>query len=258
MKNTILNKKQADLIDSIILKYGLIVSFEKIYELLKESHSRDYVKSIVSSMVKNGWLVRIKKGIYSLSDLANRGNVTVSQLLIANTIEKKSYVSFNFALQYYGMFDQLMSTVTSISTGQYKKQVVSGITYKFVRTKEKYFYGWKYVSVDNYKVRIATCEKALIDIIQFSKSSESVDTVIEKIGDYKGNIDFKKFIAYLSKSTVSTIKFFGFIFDLLKINSSGIYDIIKNNRTVVRIDKNDRSFNSKWRVYHNNFFNKYL
>ena len=202
-------------------------------------------------MIKNGWLVRIVKGVYSLSDLANRGNVTISQLLIANTIEKNSYVSFGYALQYYGMFDHLMSTLASVSIGQYKKQVVSGVTYKFIRTQKKYFFGWESVNINNYYARVASREKTLIDMIQFSKSAEVVDTVIEKIRDYKEEIDLEKLVQYLAKSTVSTIKIFGFIFDILKINSGDIYKLVQCNRTLVRIDSKSKDFNSKWRIYYN-------
>lgn len=254
----LLNTQENKLLEDIILKYGSIVTFSQIFKLLKENRSRGYTKRLVSEMAKKGWLIRIKKGVYSVSDLFNRGNLTISQYAVANTIEKDSYVSFGFALQYYGMYDQLLSTITSVSLKQHKTTQVTDFRYRYVKTKEKYFFGWQEVNIDGISVKIAYAEKALVDMIQYSRTTVSVDMVIEKLQNFKDQIDFKRLNKFLKKSSKNTEKIFGFIFDLLKIDSSEIFEDCKSNTATTYIDKDSDVYNAKWNLYYNKIFKKYL
>ncbi len=258
MKRAILTEKEGNILDNIIVKFGMVVAFQQILDELKGELNREYVRKMVSKLVENGWLVRLKNGVYGVSDLFNRGNVTFNQYVIANTINANSYVSFGLALQYYGMYDQLLTTVTSVSFVRSRDQTVSGFKYSYITTQKKFFFGFENVNLGNTNARIASVEKALIDMIQYSRTALSVDMVIEKLKDHKDQIDFVRLEEYLKKSPLSVVKVFGFIFDLLKIDSENLYEFTKKNRSVVLIDKESEEYNSRWNVYYNKIFNKYL
>ena len=72
-------------------------------------------KKLITKLVGNGWLIRIKRGLYAISDFNNRGFLSLSPYIVANLLVKDSYVSFESALSYYGMFDQWTNTVISIA-----------------------------------------------------------------------------------------------------------------------------------------------
>lgn len=55
--------------------------FDMVFNELKGEMSRQKAKNFVSKIVKKGWLVRIKKGVFIISDIANRGSVGINQLL---------------------------------------------------------------------------------------------------------------------------------------------------------------------------------
>ena len=258
MKRAILTEKEGNILDNIIVKFGMVVAFQQILDELKGELNREYVRKMVSKLVENGWLVRLKNGVYGVSDLFNRGNVTFNQYVIANTINANSYVSFGLALQYYGMYDQLLTTVTSVSFVRSRDQTVSGFKYSYITTQKKFFFGFENVNLGNTNARIASVEKALIDMIQYSRTALSVDMVIEKLKDHKDQINFVRLEEYLKKSPLSVVKVFGFIFDLLKIDSENLYEFTKKNRSVVLIDKESEEYNSRWNVYYNKIFNKYL
>jgi len=256
MKQTILNTNQSMLLENLIVKYDQIVTFDQIYGQAKGLWDRQRTKKEIVKLTRNGWLIRVKRGLFAISDLSNRGFLSLSPYVVAHLLVKDSYVSFESALSYHGMFDQLTHKTISISEVQYKSVQLQSIEYSFVKVLSKWFFGWQGVSSDGKIVRIATAEKALIDMIQFHKSKYTVDLVIEKLSQYKDSLDVQKITEYVRNMSVVTAKTFGFLFDLLEIDSSGIYNKVKLKGTHYML-AGDTKFNAKWRLYYNAYFDKY-
>lgn len=256
MKQTILTAKQSDFLENLITRYGQIVTADQIYKGAEGYWDYKQTKNLATLLVKNGWLIRIKRGLYAISDLSSRGFLSLSPYVAANLLNHESYVSFESALQHYGMFDQLVGKTISISLIQYKSVKLAGMEYSFVKTKSGYYFGWQNVPIDSQAARIATPEKALIDIVNFHKSQYSIDLVIEKLLDHKSDLDFTRMIDYLTKFPITTIKTFGLIFDLLGLESEELYRKVKRVGTNWMLSE-DTKFNSKWRLYYNPYFDKY-
>lgn len=257
MKQTILSAKQSELLENLIVANGHIVTSKHIYDNAKLLWDETQVKNIITKLTTDGWLIRLKRGLYAISDLSNRGFLSLSPYAVANLLVTKSYVSFESALSYCGMFDQLTDKVISISRTRYKTAQLNAIEYSFVNVQEKWFFGWQEVVIDKQAVCIATAEKALIDMIQFHKSKYSVDMVIEKLRLNQNNIDKGKLDDYLSKMSASTIKIFGLLHDFLGIDSSHLYQLVKDKRGTDWMFAGDKTFNSKWRLYYDEYFDKY-
>ena len=99
-------------------------------------------------------------------------------------------------------------------------------------------------------------EKALDDLVNFHKNQYSIDLVIEKFLEFKNDLDLSRLTAFLSKFPVTTIRIFGFIFDLLNIDSRHLYSLVKPVGTHWMLP-GDTKFNSKWRLYYQADFDKY-
>jgi predicted transcriptional regulator of viral defense system len=257
MKQTILTTNQNNLLESLLAKHGHIVTTEHIYAESQSSADQRQVKKVIAQLVKNGWLVRMKRGLYAISNFSNRGFLSLSPYLVANLLVQESYVSFESALAHHGMFDQLTSTIISIAATQYKTVQLQGTVYSYVRANRNYFFGWQEVSLDGRLVRIATAEKALVDIIHFHKSKYSVDVVIEKLLEHRDSVDMETLIAYVGKMSITTIKIFGFILDLLQIDSHDLHTLVKIKQGTHWMLAGDAKFNAKWRLYYDAFFDKY-
>ena len=257
MKQTILTTKQSELLEKLIVKYGQIVASEQVYKEAEGVWDQQQAKKLVTKLVGNGWLIRIKRGLYAISDFSNRGFLSLSPYIVANLLVKDSYVSFESALSYYGMFDQLTNKVISIAKNRYKAVQLENTEYSFVNVKDQFFFGWQEVTIEGKAVRIATAEKALIDIIHFHKSKYSVDVVIEKLQEHRESLDINKLCEYISRMSTTTIKIFGLILDLLHIDSQILYKsvIIKNSTHWMLVG--DKTFNAKWRLYYDEYFDKY-
>lgn len=257
MKQTVLSEKQSQILENLIVKYGQIVTSRQIYQETENFLDYQQTKNLVTKLVKNGWLVRIKRGLYAISDFSSRGYLNLSPYVVANLLLPESYVSFESALAYHGMFDQLTQKTVSISLKMHKSVELSGITYSFIKTKPDYFFGWQNVAIESLTASIATPEKALADMVNFHKSQYLIDLVIEKLIEHKDSVDLERLNDYLGKYPSTTIKTFGLIFDFLGIDSGNLFQMIKSKQGTSWMLPGDSKFNAKWRLYYREYFDKY-
>ena len=257
MKKTTLATKDSDLLEKLIIKYGKVVTANQIEAEAKHTWDYQQTHNRIQQLVKNGWLIRIKRGLYVITDLSSRGFLSVSPYAIANLLVEESYISFEAALAYRGMFDQFTGQFTSISLKQYKVTDLDSIQYRFTKTQQKMFVGWETVEIENMLAKIAFAEKALVDLIHFRKGKYVVDLVTEKLQNYQEDLDTDKLFKYASLASLKTMKVLGFVFDLLGMNSEQFFQSISNSRSTHRMSPDDKTFNSKWRLYYDKYFEKY-
>lgn len=257
MKYTTISAKNSELLENLIIKFGQIVTTQQIFSEASAFKNHKQTQYLVATLTKQGWLMRIKKGLYAISDLSTRGFLSLPSCVVANLLVKDSYVSFESALHYHGMFDQLTNKIISVSLKMYKTVQLQDIEYSFIKTKADYYFGWQEISIDNKIAAIATVEKALVDMVNFHRSIYAIDLVIEKLREHKNDLDFARLNQYVGKLSKTTIKIFGFIFDLLCIDSSQLLKLAKQTRGAHRMIAGARSFNAKWRLYYDVYFDKY-
>ena len=124
------------------------------------------VNAKISYMVKKAELLRLKKGVYAFAKEYQTHPIDV--ISVANILYVPSYVSFEYALSYYGLIPERVYEVTS-ATMRMKKEFstpVGRFTYKVVPL-QAYALGvdWIYDKTHGGKL-IATAEKALCDKIK--------------------------------------------------------------------------------------------
>ena len=141
-----------------------VFTHEQIEAILNPHVSN--VNAKISYMVKKGELLRLKKGVYTFGE-EYRIN-PIDMVSVANTLYAPSYVSFEYALSYYGLIPERVYEVTS-ATMRMKKEFstpVGRFTYKVVPL-QVYALGvdWIYDKTEGGKL-IATAEKALCDKIR--------------------------------------------------------------------------------------------
>jgi|GEM_PF-1611345 len=59
-KNIMLSKKDAGLLEEVIVRYGRIVSFDQLKSVFSKSYSATKIRNRFSILAKLGWLVRLK------------------------------------------------------------------------------------------------------------------------------------------------------------------------------------------------------
>ena len=127
--------------------------------LLEELKGYASPKSKLSRMVKRGECFPITKGLYET-------NPNTPPHLLAGSIYRPSYISFEFALSYYGLIPEAVYTVTCATFEKKKKKKYETsfgtFTYRDVPSKA-FPLGIRLVQEGDYFYRIANPEKALCD-----------------------------------------------------------------------------------------------
>ncbi len=122
----------------------------------------------INIMLKSGELIRIKKGLYVLGD--NYRDEPICLEFLANLIYGPSYISQEYALQYYGMIPERVDIVTSMTCKRLKlfKTPVGTFQYAYLNL-ERFNVGidWQTFRSDM-RLLIASPEKAIVDtLIQY-------------------------------------------------------------------------------------------
>jgi predicted transcriptional regulator of viral defense system len=255
MNSTSLVRDEFKLLEITLARFGTIVTVDQFAQIYQGD--RFYLRKRLSVICKKGWLFRVRRGLYIISDLASRGTLSISHYAVANLIMENSYISFESSLQFHGLYDQLLKRVTSVTTRQLKSTTIDGFTYHYVKTKPEYFYGWESQTIDGLSVKIAGREKALIDLIQFHRSRYTVDLVLEKLNDLH-DIDLDLFTNLILKTNVVTQRVMGFMLDLVGLDSSHLHRAISKKRGTSRITAaDDNLYSPKWSLYYDPYFSRY-
>lgn len=139
---------------------------------LKECLSKNYKspKNKIQSMEKNGEIIKILRGLYETDK-------NVFPPVLAASIYGPSYISFEYALSFWGMIPERVSECTSATTGKNKskffKTSFGNFSYGDVPLKV-YPYDVLIQKAQDRSYLIATKEKALCDLLYKKKPAKNL------------------------------------------------------------------------------------
>ncbi len=251
-RNTILSQSDLALLEDTLLQFGRLVTFEQLASLFATTDTRDAMSRKITLLVKKGWLLRLKKGLYLvLTDISTLGTNDLSEYVLAQALHKDSYVSFENALQYHGLFDQMLSTVSSVTTTYVRKHTVQQTTYIFSRVKPNLYFGFTEEVIGSYRVSIAEKEKALLDMLYFKTSAYTVSIVIEKLREYTHRFDSEKLQQYAQHYGIGMVRTVGFLLDQVHLDTTQLLTHAKQQpNSYSKLTKQSSQFNAKWRLYY--------
>lgn len=146
-----------------------INSLKKIYEKYSNINQK------IGLETRSGGLTRIKRGLYS-------NDVLIDAPIIANMCCSPSYISFEYALSYYGLIPEYISMFTSavFNKKNYKIYRTASASFEYRSIPNAVFkYGITFMKNEkDIRYKIATKEKALCDTL-YSKYP------VRSIGDLK-------------------------------------------------------------------------
>jgi len=144
-------------------KIGIIpVNYATLSSLLTKYES---VKDKVSSMEQKGDIIRLKKGLYVVSNILS--NTPISKELIANHLYSPSYISLESALSVYGLIPERVIAIRSLTFKRSKTFTNKLGLFTYTQVPKAYFeIGIQYNMINNqFAYLIAAPEKAICDMI---------------------------------------------------------------------------------------------
>ena len=257
MKRISLTTGELEALETALIQYGNVITFDQLSYFFDED--RQYTRIRINKLVKQGWLKRIKKGVFVISDLSSRGSLSISHKAIVNVLVQEAYISFETALQHHGLYDQLLTSINSVSLNQFKSTTIERITFNFIKTQQRYFYGWEIYDIDGQSVKIAHIEKALIDLIQFHRTRYSTDLVLEKLSEFRSGVSQQRLIEFGLKANLTTRRILGFLMDCVGLDAGQLLASVLECQSVSSISKTeDNRYNHKWKLYYDRHFERYL
>jgi len=156
-----------------------IFDYQMLMNALKEYASP---KDKITSLLKSGEIIQLRRGLYIFNQTFR--TKPLSREIIANMLYGPSYISFEYALGYYGIIPERVNTVTSASLGRTRSfsTPLGLFTYKMV--SEKVFS----VGVDIISLfHIATPAKAIADKVAY-ESNLGIRSISGMIEYLKNNL----------------------------------------------------------------------
>ena len=135
---------------------------------------------------KKGWLISLKRGVY----LLNKDNrkVDIDNNVVANILYEPSYLSLEYALNFYGIIPEAVSDMTSVTTLKTMRFSNELGNFIYQKIKPEAFRGFKKMGEGKNSFFIAEAEKAVVDFLylnlsQFTinvESSQAVNEILEQ------------------------------------------------------------------------------
>ena len=144
----------------VLLKHNMRIFSP--YEFERLFHTPVYTtKYFLEEQTTSGLLVRLKRGVYALkTDMP-------SEEEIANKLYYPSYISFEYALAYYGILPEMTYITTSATTKPTRVFTTDSLSFEYFTIKKAAYTGYSLVTFDTKSFLIADPEKALIDYMYF-------------------------------------------------------------------------------------------
>lgn len=189
--------------------------------------SREQARLYLSSWAKNGWLRRVRRGLYFPVDIS--AETTDGSLLdpwvIASQIFSPCYIGGWSAAKHWDFTEQIFeSTIvfTSRRINQ-KEQSISGLTFLISKSASDKMFGLKSVWKDQIKVHVSDRHKTIIDMFDDPSIGGGIRSVVDFFQKYlaSSECDLNILFEYAKKMNNRAIfKRLGFVLSKLKPNET--------------------------------------
>ena len=168
MKNTLLRYvEDQGLTDQIFTD-------RQLSDIIDGSDARRY--GLVNRALKEGVLVRLKRGLYCLSTSVTKEDVLPHPFGVAQAILPRSYVSFATALRFHDWIPEAVYTTSSVTPKSkwvtYKQDLLGLFTYQpLAVNEESYLAGVSSYKFGNQFAFVADPLRAVMDIVERQKQA---------------------------------------------------------------------------------------
>lgn len=226
--------------------------------------TRSYARTLLHRLERKRWLERVSKGVYTFipAEYGYDERFPVMEPLIAGSkLVKPYYFSYTTANSYYGFTTQIPSTHFIATTKKKPRYVWRNTAFQFV-TLSKKFFGFKEVNVNDFKVKMAEPEKAIVDSLDKIRYAGGIEETVRVV--YRGfnKIQRDKLVAYASRMGSHALsQRLGFILSFLdskklidfapEIKKSLLANVGKAPVYLAPYKPRIGTFSSEWRVVKN-------
>ncbi len=242
---------------AVVRAYGDLFTLEtaaKAMQLPKVKATK-----VLSRWAKQGWLTRIKQGLYSVVPLES----ATTEIALDNAwclvpeLFAPAYVGGWSAAEYWDFTEQIFRTVCVITERRKQKKLrtIYNISFMVTTVSSDAMFGTKIVWVDNKKVLISDPHKTIVDMLSDPSLGGGIEHTIDCIREYFKSKQFDpvKMSEYVKRMHNGAIfKRLGFIAEKLLGQDNVFAKLCSENLTQgnAALDKNikDTVLVTRWRL----------
>ena len=212
---------------------------------------------VIASLTRKGRMIRLEKGKYLVVPLkAPNQQWMPNEFVVAGlwmgTIPY--YIGYFTAYNYWGFTEQIPQTVFVLNTKKSYKKTIGNVRYEAIKISNDKYYGIQKMRIEERDIFISDKERTLVDFI--CKPLGSFDNIQAVLKQNLGKIDLKKFIGYLNRFPVISVrKRAGFFLEKLKVKNIWLAPLKKGigqEETYVVLDPANQSrrgkINKDWKI----------
>lgn len=168
----------------------------------------------------NGWVHRIKRGVYVAVPLSSTSPEPVLEepYLVADAIYAPGYVGGFSAVKYWDFTDQIIETITYITLKKVKSRDIThgGVRYRLKTVIPKKIFGLKSIWIGSTRVHVSDPTKTIVDLLDDPSLAGGMTVVRDIFSEYyeSQHYDFNLLLSYIDKIGNRSInKRLGFLLD---------------------------------------------
>lgn len=151
-------------------------------DIMGRVRDQQTLRNQFSRWEKKGLLISLRRGVYLLNKSDRRKDVDINR--VANVLYEPSYLSLEYALNFYGIIPERVAAMTSVSTRKTARFSNELGVFTYQRIKPVAFRGFKKVGTEEKSFFIAEPEKAVVDFLylnlsQFGNKVRDTRSVLE-------------------------------------------------------------------------------
>jgi len=190
--------------------------------------SATYLRQALHYLARSGWVVRLRKGLYSLSSSVP-GVSSLHEFEIGMALVHPAAISHWSALHHHGLTEQLPRRVFVLTTtgtsiprlvGAKRKKRRSdkgypagGTIYQFVQVKPERFFGTEEAWMGESRVKMTNPERTLLDGLTMPRYCGDFAEVLHAFQVRGPQLDLEKIVRYSLKLDAATGKRLGWILE---------------------------------------------
>lgn len=158
-----------------------LIGDEPVFEtalLLAGQVTPDLVRLQLTRWTKGGRLYQLRRGLYALAPPYQK--VKPHPFLVANRMQRASYVSGISALAFYGLIPDTVQITTSMSAGRPERRDTPLGVFEFRRIKPQLLRGYRMLPLGgSQQALVAAPEKALLDLVYLQPGGDTREYLSE-------------------------------------------------------------------------------
>ena len=203
-----------------------------------------YVTNLLMIMVRNGWLKRLRRGMYIRSGPA-LGDIQIHSFAIATHLVVPSAISHWSALHYHGLTEQVPRVVTAFTpkkvvtpsmrrghrfnNGKKHAWVINGVRYEYITVKRENFFGIEEIWVDEFsRVPITNCERTVLELFISPRMFGGMGEALGIIENHLPSLAVDKLVEYACRyGKISVAKRLGWVLEQAGASEAVLEPLLK-------------------------------